>query len=143
MTVSDFTDLHSLARTDLVRYRQEDDKLILLLVGDNEEEEAHTRTLKIDAELADEGFEADDNGDADEGLNGHLFEMTFHDVTNLKIVGEEADNYHCKSLTLKDHHIELIYDAINFTGADSEVSFSFDFASFSVRDMGKIDGPDV
>jgi len=131
MKTSDFSLLANLKNCELVRYSFKDSILSLTVVGDNEEGE------EIDHH--------DDEEDPDccEGLNGHLFTLTFTGVKEFSSKGEECDNYKTITVEESDHHLKLIYEGMSFDGPDSDIELSFSYDSYSVKDEGAIQGPEA
>ncbi len=118
-------DLHLLKACELVRYLYQGDVLTLQVVADNEEEEEHDHDCCM------------------EGLNGHLFVITFSGVSDFKSSGEECDNYVLKDMVYEEGFLSLSYDGKNLFEPDAELEFSFHFKDIDVEDGGKIESPEV
>lgn len=78
-----------------------------------------------------------------ENLNGHLFTYIFKHITNLKISGDECDNYVLINSNLTNNSIYLEYEGKNLFEDDSKLIINFNYIEFEVKDLGKIEGPDV
>lgn len=130
MKTSDLLDLSKLKECEIIRFTLKEDTLSLLVVGDNEEEEHHHE----DEEECDECCE---------GLNGHLFLLSFRGVKDYEVKGEECDNYKTKEVVLSDHHLLLDLEGNNFNEDDIDVKISYSYESFEVIDKGGIKGPDA
>ncbi len=125
-------DLHLLKECELVRYELKADSLILQIVADNEEEDEE-----------EHHHEEEEHDCCMEGLNGHLYLITFHNVKNFTSKGEECDNYVLKEMTYKDNFLSLSYEGRNLFEPDSELHLSFSFSDIEVEDGGKIESPEV
>ena len=126
-------DLHLLKACELVRYLYKGDALTLQVVADNEEEEEHEHDHE----------EEHDHDCCMEGLNGHLFIITFSGVSDFKSSGEECDNYVLKDMVYEKGFLSLSYDGKNLFEPDAELEFSFRFKEIDVEDGGKIESPEV
>ncbi len=126
-------DLHLLKECELVRYELKADSLVLQIVADNEEEEEEEHHHE----------EEEEHDCCMEGLNGHLYLITFHSVKNFTSKGEECDNYVLKEMTYKDNFLSLSYEGRNLFEPDSELHLSFSFSDIEVEDGGKIESPEV
>lgn len=140
MKIEDFSSLDILSQTDLIRYFLKEDVLHLYVVGDNEEEEEE-EPHPGKGEFGDELVES--HHDADDGMNGHLFELVFTGVKDFSVIGNEADSYHTMTTEIKDHHLRLEYYGISFNEPNGDLVIEFSFDSYQVHDKGKIEGPDV
>lgn len=126
-------DLLLLKECELVRYEKKDDSLILQVVADNEKDE----------EEHEHQEEEDEHDCCMEGLNGHLYIITFHGVKDFSSKGEECDNYVLKDLIYNQNSLSLSYDGKNLFEPDSELHLSFSFDDIEVEDGGKIESPEV
>lgn len=126
-------DLHLLKECELVRYELKKDSLILQIVADNEEEEKEEHHHE----------EEEEHDCCMEGLNGHLYIITFHNVKDFISKGEECDNYVLKEMTYQDNSLSLSYDGRNLFEPDSELHLSFTFSDIEIEDGGKIESPEV
>lgn len=130
-------DLHLLKDCELVRYLFKGDALVLQVVADNEEDE-HEHEHEDEHE-----HEEHDHDCCMEGLNGHLFIITFTGVSDFKTSGEECDNYVLKNMVYEDGFLSLSYDGKNLFEPDAELEFSFRFKDIDIEDGGKIESPEV
>ncbi|MFA6829976.1 MAG: hypothetical protein WCR67_04665 [Bacilli bacterium] len=145
MKTSDFENsLDILRHCDLVRYIIKKDSLVMLVVADLDEEERE-RPVKEDDELGDEQAEytKEIETDADDGMNGHLFRLEFHDVKDVSAKGVECDNYHTLEVKTGNNHLFFKAEGINMDEPTEEVELEFSYGSYEVHDRGIIDGPDV
>lgn len=131
MLKSDLLDLSNLQHTEIIRHTLKEDVLTLLVVGDNEEDSAHDH------------HDDEDGHDCCDGLNGHLFLLTFKGVKNFTITGEECDNYKTIKVEHSANHLSLELEGFNFTSDGNPLTISFSFESFIVADKGEIEGPDA
>lgn len=140
----EFLSLDDLPSCDFVRYILKDTELTLFFVKDNQGEEEEKKP--VDPELGDEPtFEEDEDEDHDDhdNLNGHLYKIVFHGVSEFSVKGNEADLYRHKSSLIEKNHIMLEYKGINLNEPETEMKLSFSFALYQIIDLGKIKGPDV
>jgi|GEM_PF-797860 len=144
MNASDLSkDIRLLSQCDLVRYALGGETtLALIVVADNDEEE---KKAGIDDEWGDEQeeYRTPYEKDADSGMNGHLYRIIFHAVKNFQVQGQESDTYSLVSSDFRDHHVELRYDGMSFTGPNAPLSLSFDYSCYEVHDEEQIAGPTV
>lgn len=131
MKTSDLNDLSQLLNCEIIRHTLKEEILELLVVGDNEEDEVHDH------------HDDEDGDDCCDGLNGHLFLLVFSSVKNLKIVGNESDNYKTIKVEHTDHHLSIELEGYNFLTDDEKMEIEFDFESYQVFDKGEIKGPDA
>ena len=132
MTKNDLLDLNRLIECEIIKFQLNDDVFSLLVVGDNEEDEIHDH------------HDDEEDDDCCEGLNGHLFKLEFKDVKNYSYTGEECDNYLTKRIIVEDNHLSISLEGVNFIeGGSSSIKFSFNYSSFTIKDMGPIAGPDA
>ncbi len=129
-------DLLLLKECELVRYELKADSLILQVVADNEEEEE-------EHEHEHHEEEEEEHDCCMEGLNGHLYIITFHGVKDFTSKGEECDNYVLKDMVYNQNSLSLSYDGKNLFEPDSELHLSFSFDDIEVEDGGKIKSPEV
>jgi len=134
-------DLLKLKDCDLVRYELKKSKLILTIVGDNEEEEPIKPSLE--EALSDDEKEEDGEDDCCSEMNGHLMQVTFLGVDGFTLTGSESDNYKTLEVSLKGQELTLKYEGHSFAEEDKPLLISFIFTSYNVIELGKIDGPDV
>lgn len=131
MKKSDLSELSQLLNCEIIRHTLKEDILELLVVGDNEEDEVHDH------------HDDEDGDDCCDGLNGHLFLLVFLKVKNLKIAGNESDNYKTIKVENSEHHLYIELEGYNFLADDEKVEIEFDFDSYQVIDKGEIKGPDA
>jgi hypothetical protein len=131
MLKSDLLDLANLQHTEIIRFTLKGDALNLLVVGDNEEDSAHDH------------HDDEDGHDCCDGLNGHLFMLTFKGVKNFTTKGDECDNYKTIKVEHDVNHLSLELEGFNFTDDGNLLTMGFDFESFTVADKGEIEGPDA
>lgn len=123
-------DLSLLKECELVRYSLKENNLTLMVVADCEEDLEHDHSHE----------EEEEHDCCCEGLNGHLFLLHFHGVTNFKAEGEECDNYVLKEAQIGENVLLLSYDGFNLFEPDSMLRIAFSFAGYEVEDGGKIEG---
>lgn len=134
-------DLGLLKECEFVRYEWRENLLFLLFVMDNEEEEEehfHCHHHDDDEEEEEEGHDC-----CMEGLNGHLFLVTFRGVSDFVSKGELCDSYVLRSMKNDDHALSFDYEGHNFFEDDQDLAFSFRYDSYVVEDQGKIASPQV
>lgn len=78
-----------------------------------------------------------------DNINGRLFKIVFHNISNLKISGEEADNYSLLESKIEKDYIYLKYHGNNYIGKNSILEISFNYKQYEVIDCGLISGPDA
>lgn len=78
-----------------------------------------------------------------DNINGKLFKIVFHNISNLKIDGEEADNYTLLESIIETNSIYLKYFGSNYIGKNSQLTISFNYKQYEVIDCGLISGPDA
>ena len=78
-----------------------------------------------------------------DNINGQLFKLIFHNITNLKIEGKEADNYFLLESKIEKDYIYLKYKGSNYIGSNSTLVISFNYKQFEVIDCGLISGAEA
>ena len=120
------SDVLRIEECDFIRYRKDGDRVVLFLVGDEEKEEEETE---------------DDH--CCEGLNGHLFQVTFDGVEDFDVRGDEQDSYVFQKVELVQNRLFIHLKGLSFFGGGGDLFLSFSFRTYQVADLGKIESPDV
>ncbi len=120
-------DLSLLRDMDFIRYILNDDSTIDFIVV------AEDGSVDVHSEYDDDECE----------LNGSLFTVRFHGVSDIQINGEEADQYKLVSFENDSHFISVSYDGMNYFEDNTTFSISFRFESYEVISHGHIKGADV
>lgn len=140
---NEFMTLEDIPSSDFVRYQKKDDELTMYFVKDNQgEKDIHKEK---DPELGDEPDfeEEEEDHDDHDNLNGHLYKIVFHGVSDFSFTGNECDLYRHTSSKVENNHIHLEYLGTNLIGPEEDVSIDFSFLYYQIVDCGKIHGPDV
>lgn len=124
-------DITLLDKFELVRFTLDKNSLSLLLVADSVKDE----------KCLDEEDEGDDC--CLEGLNGSLYKITFIDITDVKVIGEEADNYVLLEKRITPSSIYLKYEGRNLIDDDTTLSISFNYREYKVEYIEDIKSPEI
>lgn len=124
-------DITLLDKFELVRFTLDKNSLSLLLVADSTKDE----------QCLDEEDEDDDC--CLEGLNGSLYKITFIDITDVKVIGEEADNYVLLEKRITPSSIYLKYEGRNLIDDDTTLSISFNYREYKVEYIEDIKSPEI
>ena len=81
--------------------------------------------------------------DHEDNINGKLFKIVFHNISNLHIEGSEADNYTLLESKIEKDSIYLKYHGSNYIGKNTQLILSFNYKQYEVIDCGLISGPDA
>lgn len=130
-------DISLLRECEFIRYEIRGDSLFLQYVMDNEEEEEKKHCHHEDDE-EEEGHDC-----CMEGLNGHLFLVTFQGFSDFTAKGEICDSYVLRSMEVKEHYLAFDYEGHNFFEDDKDLAFSFRYDSYVIEDQGRIVSPQV
>ncbi len=120
-------DLSLIRDMDFIRYIPVDgDTVDFQVVGEDGHHDAHS-------EYDDDGCE----------LNGSLYTIRFHGVSDLVIEGEEADSYKLISFEQDGSSLSVSYDGMNYFEPNTTLSIKFNFVSYEVIPHGHIKGADA
>ena len=78
-----------------------------------------------------------------DNINGQLFKIVFHNISNLSIEGSEADNYLLLESKIEKDYIFLKYKGSNYIGKNTILSISFNYKQYEVIDCGLISGAEA
>lgn len=78
-----------------------------------------------------------------DNINGQIFKIIFHNISNLDIKGQEADNYNLLESKYEKDYIYLKYKGNNYIGDNSNLEISFNYKQYEVIDCGLISGADA
>lgn len=123
--INDIIDLNHLQQYEFIRYELNDNNICFFLVSD--EHDHHDEEDKDDCCH----------------LNGHLYKLTFLNISDLVITGEDADSYIYTTFEIKDKHLTLSLKGINYASKNTELHISFRFLSHQIEDLGTIKEADA
>lgn len=117
--MSNDINLSDLNHYEFIRYESSDDRFIIFIVSDDK-----------------------NCGDCCH-LNGHLYKVTFMNISELVISGKEADSYIYKNFKFTDNRLSFSLKGINYLDDNTELDISFNFVSYQIEDLGAIKEADA
>lgn len=118
-------ELEQIKEMDFVRWELNDSSISFLLIKDE-----HKHTHEEEEECCCH-------------INGHLFKYNFLNISNIKIEGEECDNYKIIDLKCTSDSLSIFMHGYNYIEENSDVSISFNFQKYTIEDLGNIKEADV
>lgn len=119
-------ELEQIKEMDFVRWELNDSSISFLLIKD---EHKHTHEEEEEECCCH--------------INGHLFKYHFFNISDIKIEGEECDNYKTIDLKCTSDSLSIFMHGYNYIEENSDVSISFNFQNYTIEDLGDIKEADV